>query len=131
MKHLKKVHYVIFASVILSISALNVTVFLKKAASANFTSDSIEAIAQETTSGESGAVDYSKGYINNPQDCKITEIRHCHIGATIPAFVPKIGGMKCSIDFDYTIKKDGKENFCTYTGGPSGCSYFTCKENGK
>lgn len=130
MKHLKKVYYVIFASVILAISALNVTVFLKKAASADLSTSSIETIAQETNSGELGKVDYSKGYVNNNQPCNVSQVVHCEFGFTIPDWVPYVGGTSCTYSWDKVIQKAGTENYCTYTGGSSGCSFHPCRENG-
>lgn len=70
-----------------------------------------------------GEVNYSVGYIDNPQPCEVTETRNCSI-------VLCYGGFCCRLGFDYTVTFKGTQNYCTYTGGPSGCTPHACIKNG-
>jgi len=74
---------------------------------------------------------YSKGYLNNPEDCTITKSFQCSIGITIPDWVPYVGGTKCESTWTQTKDFKGTRNYCTYTGNKeTTCSYHECKENG-
>lgn len=80
----------------------------------------VEALAD----GEGSSGNYSKGYINNPQPCTVTETVQCSFS------IPVKWLEWCKIHFSYTVDHAGTQNYCTYTGGNSGCSYHTCIKNG-
>lgn len=85
-------------------------------------------VAQTTgTNTGTGGVDYTTGYINNPVDCSVSKTGRCQVTGYIP-----IGNIwvNCSIGFNYSYLVKGTKNYCTYTGGPSGCTYHECEENG-
>ncbi|PWD99013.1 hypothetical protein [Marinilabilia rubra] len=84
--------------------------------------DAIAIMAQAQSEGP----DYSVGYINNPEECTITETVECTIGGII---YTQWGPIDCTIGFSYPITHDGTQNYCTYTGGPGGCSFHTCQKN--
>lgn len=84
----------------------------------------VEAVALPGDESGTGGVDYTKNHINDPQNCLVTETRKCTIAITIPKF-----GVLCTINFDYDVEVQGTQNYCLYTGGPSGCSFRECKKN--
>ncbi|WP_046404702.1 hypothetical protein [Odoribacter sp. N15.MGS-14] len=67
---------------------------------------------------------YSKGYLDDYQSCKVSEKVPCSIS------VPSRYFEWCKVNFYYTIKHEGTQNLCKYTGGPTACNYFLCKKNG-
>lgn len=79
----------------------------------------IEASADDSE----GGVNYNKGYMNDPQSCSVSETVSCSISVPIKWLE------WCKINFAYTVQHPGTQNFCKYTGGPSGCSFFTCRRN--
>ena len=79
--------------------------------------------------GGTGGVDYSKGYTNNPQPCTVVEYethQYC-----FKVYIPWKGEWGVVCEWDYSQRKEypGTQNFCLYTGGGSGCSYFSCRKN--
>ena len=81
----------------------------------------MEALASEENPGSG---DYSRGYINNPTPCTVTETVQCSISVPIKWLE------WCKFNFSYTVEHAGTQNYCTYTGGSSRCDYHTCKRNG-
>lgn len=78
----------------------------------------------ESLADPENTVDYSKGYVNNPESCTVTETVEC----SIPIYIPVLKGF-CTVGFSYTLDYEGTRNYCTYTGGDSGCSFHECKKN--
>lgn len=119
MKNVLKTKLVLIFIIILTAVAVNLSLRLDKINSIFF--KNTESIA----SGEnSGGVNYSKGYINDPKICTISETVRCDI----PIYLPMYNTF-CKIGFSYTVKHEGTQNYCLFTGGSSGCSYHECKRN--
>ena len=73
----------------------------------------VEAMA----GGETGGANGKQYHKDNPLPCTITEYFNCHIGITIPDWIPYIGGTM--------------ENHCEYTGNEQhSCDYYRCRKNG-
>lgn len=72
----------------------------------------VEAMA----GGETGGANGKQYHKDNPLPCTITEYFNCHIGITIPDWIPYIGGTSCEADFAIPYDSKGMENHCEYTG---------------
>lgn len=94
--------------IVITAVAVNLSLDLKDNNSIYFRN--IEAMAG---GGEStGGVNYSKGYINDPKSCKISETVRCEV----PIYIPVLN-THCKVGFSYTVKHEGTQNYCLYTGG--------------
>lgn len=86
----------------------------------------VEALADK----ESGTSNERQYYIDNPRPCTITEYFNCHIGITIPDWIPYVGGTSCEADFAIPYESEGMENHCEYTGNKQNfCDYYRCCKN--
>ncbi|MDR2469748.1 MAG: NVEALA domain-containing protein [Tannerella sp.] len=64
------------------------------------------------------------GYLNQTRSCRISETAYC----SITIYIPACG--YCSVGFNYTIKHEGTENPCMFTGNPqTQCDYYQCRRN--
>ena len=95
--------------------------------------DAISVMAQaqneNTGGGGTGGVDYSKGYVNNFQDCTVVEYvsnKYC-----FQVYIPWKGVWEVVCEWTYNQRQEypGTQNPCLYTGGGSGCTYFVCRRN--
>ena len=87
----------------------------------------VEVLAQN----ESGSSSGKQYHIDNPLPCTITEYFNCHIGITIPDWIPYVGGTSCEADFTIPYSSEGTDNLGEYTGNVQhSCDYFRCRKNG-
>lgn len=69
-------------------------------------------------------VNYSSGYIDDPQPCTVTTYHTCTISVCYGAWC-------CTVGFNYTLESEGTRNYCKFTGNPaSGCTWHECRANG-
>ncbi len=92
----------------------------------HLTLDNIAALANDENSNE------KKGYDNDARECTIVEVYECHIGFTIPDWVPYIGGTECGWDYIDEVEFPGMINECRYTGNKEmSCDEYPCTKNGE
>jgi len=116
---------------IATIAALNIQLNTMGNKLSNISLANVEALAKSDTPYNTNGSDYTKGYINDPKECKVSEVVTCTIGFTIPPWIPYIGGLKCEYEYTTTVELAGTMNHCTYTGNKdSSCTYYSCKKNG-
>lgn len=73
---------------------------------------------------------YKKNHMNVPDECIGTEVYRCEVGFTIPEWIPKIGGLKCTWTYVDEVDFEGMHNPCRFTGNPANvCDYYRCTRN--
>lgn len=88
----------------------------------------IESLAGENNNGENPLK--REGLLDDPKECTINVTETCKIGFTVPVWVPKYGGLQCSIEWTYESKKNGMMNYCKDSSSPKAtCMFHTCQLN--
>jgi hypothetical protein len=113
----KKFFFGILFSAILAINVISVS-------KTDISDLSLMSLMQRAQADPESGVDYTHGYLNNPQECIVT------VGTITCIFiwVPGYG----YVDWCWESTEDyaGTMNYCMYSGNPdTGCTYHECQKN--
>ncbi len=124
----KKILFGCVALLFAAATAFNIGLIQTKDAG-DISLDAITIMAQaQGESGDGGGIDYSIGYKDDPQPCTVVEYvqnEYC-----FEIWIPHYGWKTvCEWTYSQKLEFPGIQNYCDYTGGPSGCSYHGCIRN--